>query len=116
MTAQDERDSGGIDPASAAASVHGAVPGAAPASDAQVAHAAAVADVFAGWDPAGPPPLLDGSPPFPTDTVIALGAMGAGMALGLLAGGRHPLLRVKLGGLLGLAGAIVARRMWRLEA
>jgi hypothetical protein len=83
--------------------------------DARAAHAAAVADVLAGWDPAGPPLQLDGSPPFPTDTVIALGAMTAGMVLGLLAGGRHPLLRAKAGALLGLAGAIVARRMWRLE-
>jgi hypothetical protein len=71
-------------------------------------------DVLAGWDPAGPPPVLDGSAPFPTDTVVALGAMVAGMGLGLLAGGRHPLIRAKVGALLGLTGAIVARRMWRL--
>jgi hypothetical protein len=73
-------------------------------------------DVLAGWDPAGPPPMLDGSAPFPTDTVVALGSIAVGMGLGLLVGGRHPLLRAQLGGLLGLAGAIVARRMWRLPA
>ena len=71
-------------------------------------------DVLAGWDPAGPPPVLDGSAPFPIDTVVAVGAMLTGMALGLALGGRHPLMRAKAGGILGLAGAIVARRMWRL--
>jgi hypothetical protein len=71
-------------------------------------------DVLAGWDPAGPPPMLDGSAPFPTDTVVALGSMVVGMGLGLLVGGRHPLIRAKVGGILGLAGAIVVRRMWRL--
>jgi len=71
-------------------------------------------DVLAGWDPAGPPPMLDGSPPFPTDTVVAVGSMVVGMGFGLLIGGRHPLIRAKVGGILGLAGAIVARRMWRL--
>jgi hypothetical protein len=71
-------------------------------------------DVLAGLDPAGPPPVLDGSAPFPTDTVVALGATVVGMGLGLLAGGRHPLVRAQVGALLGLAGAIVARRMWRL--
>jgi hypothetical protein len=71
-------------------------------------------DVLAGWDPAGPPPVLDGSGPFPTDTVIAVGSMLTGMALGLALGGRHPLVRAKVGGILGLAGAVVARRMWRL--
>jgi hypothetical protein len=75
---------------------------------------AAADDVLAGWDPAGPPPVLDGRAPFPTDTVIAIGAMVAGMAAGLAIGGRHPLVRAKVGGVLGLAGAIVARRMWRL--
>jgi len=73
-------------------------------------------DVLAGWDPAGAPPVLDGSAPFPTDTAVALGAMVVGMGLGLLAGGRHPLIRAQVGALLGLAGAIAARRMWRLPA
>jgi hypothetical protein len=71
-------------------------------------------DVLAGWDPAGPPPVLDGSAPFPTDTVIAVGATVLGMALGLAGGGRHPFLRAKAGGILGLGAAITARRMWRL--
>jgi hypothetical protein len=71
-------------------------------------------DVLAGWDPAGPPPVLDGSAPFPIDTVFAVGATFAGMVLGLALGGRHPLIRAKAGGILGLAGAIVVRRMWRL--
>ena len=71
-------------------------------------------DVLAGWDPDGPPPVLDGRAPFPTDTVIAVGAMLAGAALGAARGGRHPLVRAKVGGLLGLGAAIVARRMWRL--
>ena len=34
-------------------------------------------DVLAGWDPAGPPPVLDGRAPFPTDTVVAVGAIVA---------------------------------------
>ena len=71
-------------------------------------------DVLAGWDPAGPPPVLDGRAPFPLDTVLAVGSVVTGMALGLLVGGRHPLVRAKVGGILGLTGAIVARRMWRL--
>jgi hypothetical protein len=71
-------------------------------------------DVLAGWDPAGPPPVLDGRAPFPTDTVIAVGAMVAGMVAGLAVGGRHPFVRAKIGGVLGLGGAIAARRMWRL--
>jgi len=75
-------------------------------------------DVLAGWDPAGPPPVLDGSAPFPTDTVVAVGAMLAGVALGLAAGDRRTFLRAvlsaKAGGVLGLTAAIVARRMWRL--
>ena len=71
-------------------------------------------DVLAGWDPDGPPPVLDGRAPFPTDTVIAVGAMLAGAALGVARGGRHPLVRANFGGLLGLGAAIVARRMWRL--
>ncbi len=71
-------------------------------------------DVLAGWDPAGPPPVLDGRAPFPTDTVVAVGAMITGMVAGLALGGRHPLVRAQVGGVLGLAGAIVARRMWRL--
>lgn len=75
---------------------------------------AAADDVLAGWDPAGPPPVLDGRAPFPTDTVVAVGAMVAGMVAGLALGGRHPLVRAQVGGVLGLAGAIVARRMWRL--
>jgi hypothetical protein len=73
-------------------------------------------DVLAGWDPAGPPPPLDGRAPFPTDTVVALSAMLAGMAAGLAVGGRHPLVRAKIGGILGLGAAVVARRMWRLPA
>ena len=76
--------------------------------------ASEVEDVLAGWDPDGPPPVLDGSAPFPTDTVIAAGAMVAGVVLGLARGGRHPIVRAKAGGLLGLGAAIVARRMWRL--
>jgi len=71
-------------------------------------------DVLSGWDPDGPPPVLDGRAPFPTDTVIAVGAVVAGVAIGLARGGRHPLVRAKVGGLLGLGAAIVARRMWRL--
>jgi hypothetical protein len=71
-------------------------------------------DVLAGWDPAGPPPILDGSAPFPTDTVIAVGATLAGMAVALALGGRHPIMRAKAGGIAGLAVAIAARRMWRL--
>lgn len=71
-------------------------------------------DVLAGWDPAGPPPVLDGRAPFPTDTVIAAGATIVGVVAGLVVGGRHPLVRAKIGGLIGLFGAIAARRMWRL--
>jgi hypothetical protein len=71
-------------------------------------------DVLAGWDPAGPPPVLDGSAPFPTDTVIAVGATVAGIIVGLAIGGRHPFVRAKVGGMIGLAGAIAGRRMWRL--
>jgi len=71
-------------------------------------------DVLAGWDPAGPPPVLDGRAPFPIDTVVAVGAMIGGAALGAALGGRHPLVRAKIGGLLGLGAAIAARRMWRL--
>jgi len=82
--------------------------------DSTVGPAVDEVDVLAGWDPAGPPPMLDGSAPFPTDTVVALGSMVVGMGLGLLVGGRHPLIRAKVGGILGLAGAIVVRRMWRL--
>jgi len=73
-------------------------------------------DVLAGWDPAGPPPVLDGRAPFPTDTVIAVAAVIAGIGLGLAAGGRHPFVRAKVGGVLGLTAAIVGRRMWRLPA
>ena len=71
-------------------------------------------DVLAGWDPAGPPAPLDGRAPFPADTVLVVASMTAGMALGLLAGGRHPLIRAKIGGIAGIAAAIVARRMWQL--
>lgn len=71
-------------------------------------------DVLAGWDPAGPPPPLDGRAPFPIDTVVALGASIAGAAVGVAVGGRHPLVRAKLGALVGLGAAVVARRMWRL--
>lgn len=71
-------------------------------------------DVLAGWDPAGPPPRPDGRPPFPTDTAVALAAMATGAALGWLAGPPHRLRRMALGKVLGLAGAIAARRMWRL--
>jgi len=83
-----------------------------------VASDAPPVDVLAGWDPAGPPPMLDGSAPFPTDTVIAVGAMLVGMTVGIALGGRRPvmgvLVRAKIGGIVGLAGAIAARRMWRL--
>jgi hypothetical protein len=71
-------------------------------------------DVLAGWDPAGPPPVLDGGGPFPTDTVAVLAGMVIGMGLGLSAGGRHPLVRAQVGGIAGIAVAIAARRMWRL--
>jgi len=74
----------------------------------------ATEDVLVGWDPAGPPPVLDGRPPFPIDTVVAVGATLVGMGAGIAVGGRYPLIRAKVGGLLGLAAAIVARRMWRL--
>lgn len=73
-----------------------------------------VDDVLAGWDPDGPPPALDGSAPFPTDSVVAVGATVAGVVIGLARGGRHPIMRAKVGGLVGLGAAIVARRMWRL--
>lgn len=73
-----------------------------------------VEDVLAGWDPAGPPPQLDGAPPFPTDTAVAVAAMAAGAALGWLAGPPHRLRRMLVGQLLGLAGAVAGRRMWRL--
>ena len=55
-------------------------------------------DVLAGWDPAGPPPVLDGRAPFPTDTVVAVGAIVAGMVAGLALGGRHPLVRAQVAG------------------
>ena len=71
-------------------------------------------DVLAGWDPAGPPPRPDGRPPFPADTAIALAAMAVGAAIGLVAGPPHRLRRAGVGALLGLGGAIVRRRMWRL--
>jgi hypothetical protein len=71
-------------------------------------------DVLAGWDPSGLPPVLDGRAPFPTDTVVALAAMVIGVGTGLAIGGRHPFVRAKVGGLLGLTAAIVVRRMWRL--
>lgn len=71
-------------------------------------------DVLAGWDPAGPPPMLDGAGPFPTDTVAVIAGMVIGVGLGLAVGGRHPLVRAKLGGIAGIAVAIAARRMWRL--
>ncbi len=71
-------------------------------------------DVLAGWDPAGPPPPLDGRAPFPIDTVVAVGATLAGVAVGLAIGGRHPIVRAKVGGLLGLGAAIATRRMWQL--
>ena len=67
-----------------------------------------------GGTPDGPPPVLDGRAPFPTDTVIAVTATVVGIAIGLARGGRHPLVRAKVGGVLGLGAAIVARRMWRL--
>lgn len=75
---------------------------------------AAGEDVLAGWDPAGPPPRPDGRPPFPTDTVVALAAMTAGAALGWRAGPPHRGRRMVVGQVLGLAGAIAWRRMWRL--
>lgn len=71
-------------------------------------------DVLAGWDLAGPPPVLDGSAPFPLDTVIAVGATVLGIVVGVAVGGRHPLVRAKVGGVAGLGVAIVGRRMWRL--
>ena len=71
-------------------------------------------DVLAGWDPAGPPPRPDGRPPFPTDTAVALGAMAVGATLGLLAGPPHRARRATFGAVLGLGGAVVWRRMWRL--
>jgi len=74
----------------------------------------APSDVLAGWDPAGPPAPLDGSPPFPTDTIVVVAALTVGMGLGLLVGGRHSLVRATLGGILGVAGAIATRRMWQL--
>lgn len=77
-------------------------------------HGDDAADVLAGWDPAGPPPPLDGRAPFPTDTVVAAVAVVAGAAVALARGGPRPLRRASLGALGGLGGAIVARRMWRL--
>lgn len=71
-------------------------------------------DVLAGWDPAGPPPTSDGSPPFPADTAVAAAAATVGAALGWLAGPPHRPRRMLAGAVLGLAGAIVGRRMWRL--
>jgi hypothetical protein len=71
-------------------------------------------DVLAGWDPAGPPPPLDGAGPFPTDTVAVIAGLVIGAGLGLAVGGRHPLVRANLGGIAGMAVAIAARRRWRL--
>jgi hypothetical protein len=85
-----------------------------PAEGGRVAAGPQDVDVLAGWDPAGPPPVLDGSGPFPTDTVTAVAGMVIGMGLGLAVGGRHPLVRAELGAIAGLAVAVASRRMWRL--
>ncbi len=77
-------------------------------------HGDAAADVLAGWDPAGPPPPLDGRAPFPTDTVVAAAATFAGLTLALARGGGRPVRRALAGALAGLGTAVVARRMWRL--
>lgn len=102
------------DPSEPATPSHVRVVTAAPRVGSTSSATGEVEDVLAGWDPDGPPPVLDGSAPFPTDTVIAVGATVAGVVLALGRGGRHPFVRAKVGGLLGLGAAIVARRMWRL--
>lgn len=70
-------------------------------------------DPLAGWDPQGPPPVIDRAPP-PVDAAVLAGAGLAGAVLGSLFGERGCRGAV-LGALGGVLGAGAARRVWELE-
>jgi hypothetical protein len=78
------------------------------------------ADVLAGWDRGADAEEIASwrrdRRPFPTDTVVVLGAAASGVLLGLLADRGHRTRGALLGGLGGLVGAGVGRRVWRLTA
>jgi hypothetical protein len=72
-------------------------------------------DPLAGWD-AGVPtsvPVAADARPFPTDTVVVVGAGLLGLVVGTLVGERRG-RRAALGALGGVVGAGAARRIWRL--
>jgi hypothetical protein len=76
-------------------------------------------DVLAGWD-VGASAVEVASwqrdeRPFPTDTVVVVGAAVAGGLLGALLADRHRGRWAVLGALGGAAGAGVARRIWELR-
>jgi hypothetical protein len=76
-------------------------------------------DVLAGWDlgadAAEHARWRRDQRPFPTDTVVVLGAAVLGAAAGGVAWERRRAAGVCLGGVGGLLAAAVVRRIWRLE-
>ena len=75
-------------------------------------------DVLAGWDTDVDAADLSrwqvDRPPFPTDTVVVVGAKLAGAILGAALDRRRGRGAV-LGAMAGLVTAVVARRLWRLD-
>jgi hypothetical protein len=72
-------------------------------------------DPLAGWDadvPAGTAVVRDQAP-FPTDTVVVLGAGIVGLLFGAFASGRRG-RGATYGALGGILGAAIVRRIWRL--
>lgn len=72
-------------------------------------------DPLAGWDPGVPSgaATVRDERPFPTDTVVVVGAGVVGFAAGVIVG-RNRGRDAALGALGGLVGAGIARRIWRL--
>jgi hypothetical protein len=75
-------------------------------------------DVLAGWDVDADVAELTAwqvdRAPFPTDLVVVVAAKAVGAAVGV-AIDRRPVRGFVLGAGAGLAAAVVARRLWRLE-
>jgi hypothetical protein len=76
-------------------------------------------DVLAGWDTGVSQEEIASwrhdRRPFPTDTVVVVGAGLAGLALGVAFDDDHRLRGAVVGALIGILGSAISRQVWHLR-